>query len=217
MILGPIARALTIASAGLGVLLVVMSARAIFEARAESARASLALEAGDIELAIVRLRSSARWAAPFNVYASEALARLERLAKAEEAALRHDRALMGYRAIHAAIHASRSFYMPHEALLERTDERIAALMAELPPAPIEQGRSVAQRRAEYLALLAPTGPRPAGVLLAFAGFLTWVGSAVVFLLWGVDAEGRVLRGLGRRSALCLLLGWVAFAVGLRIA
>jgi hypothetical protein len=217
MTLGPIARAAAIALAALAVLMCVMSARALFEARAESARATAALAQGDVELAIVRLRSGARWVAPFNVYADEALDRLALLAAAEESAGRTARALMGYRAIHASIHASRSFYTPHEELLVRADERIAALMAEEPPAKIEQGRSLEQRKADYLALLQPSGPHPLGVLLAFAGFVGWVGSAIVFLLWGVDQEGRVLRPLGRRSVLCLLVGWIAFAVGLRIA
>jgi len=217
MMLGPIARSVAMAFVALAVLFAVMSVRALFEARAESAEASVALQAGDVELAIVHLRSAARWVAPFNGYASDALMRLEALAKADEAAGLHVRALQGYRAIHAAIHAGRSFYVPHDALLQRADVRIAALMAAEPPAKIEQGRSSEQRRADYLALLAPSGPRPFGVLLAFAGFAAWVGSAALFLLWGVDAEGRVLKHVGRRSVLFLLLGWIAFAVGLRIA
>jgi hypothetical protein len=90
-------------------------------------------------------------------------------------------------------------------------------MAELPPPKMEAGRSFEQRKADYLALLVGTGPSPLGVLLACLGFVAWVGSAVVFLLWGVDSEGRVLRPLGRRSVFCLLVGWIAFAVGLRIA
>jgi hypothetical protein len=217
MMLGPVARAVAIALASLAVLLCVMSARAVLEARAESARADTALTNGDVELAIVRLRSAARWSAPFNAYASSALTRLERLARADEAAGEKGRALSAYRAIHAAIHATRSFYTPQRALLARADERIAALMAEAPAPAIERGRSFDERKADYLALLAGSGPSAFGVLLAFLGFATWVGSAIVFLLWGVDAEGRVLRPLGRRSVFCLLLGWIAFAVGLRIA
>lgn len=217
MMLGPIARAVAIASATLGVLLCVMSVRAVFEARAESTRARSALAEGDVELAIVRLRSAARWWAPFNVYAEDALASLEQLAQREEGAGNGAHALMAYRAIHASIHAARSFYMPNRELLARSDERIAALMAAERAPKIDADRSFEQRKADYLALLDPAGPRPWAVLLAFAGMLTWVGSAVVFLLWGVDAEGRVLRPLGRRTVFFLLLGWIAFAVGLRVA
>lgn len=217
MMLGPIARAIAIASGGLAVLFAVMSGRALFEARAEAARASSSLAAGDVDLAIVRLRSSARWAAPFNVYAEESLVRLEAIAQAARQRGDAGRELAALRAVHAAIHATRSFYLPHEDRLARADERIAALMAEQPVPPIDRAKSQEQRKADYLRLLAPGGPRPFGVLLALVGFATWVGSAVVFLLWGVDAEGRVLRPLGRRSAFFLLFGWIAFAVGLRLA
>lgn len=214
---GPIARPLLLTFAGILVLFLTMTARSVLEARAEEARARVALAAGDVDGAIIRLRASARWYAPFNVYASDALAELERLAGAAEKKGERDRALFAWRSIHASIHATRSFYMPHTERLARADERIAALMAAEPAVPVEGSRSPAERKADYLALLAPPEPRLFGVLLAMAGFVTWVGSATAFLTWGVDSEGRVLRRFGRRSVACLLLGWIMFAVGLRIA
>lgn len=217
MTLGPVARALAIAGASLCVLMLVMSARAVLEARAEGDKASQAIAAGDLELAIVRLRSSARWDAPFNVYAARSLTRLERLAEQAEQRGEYARALSAYRSVHAAIQATRSLYTPHQDQLTRADLRIAALMAREPAAKIEQGRSEQERAADYLALLASDDPQPLGVLLAFAGFVTWVGSAIVFLSWGVDQEGRILRRVAKRSVICLLAGWIAFAVGLRIA
>jgi hypothetical protein len=44
-----------------------------------------------------------------------------------------------------------------------------------------------------------------------------VGAAIGFLSWGVDHEGRIQRFAAKRSMLFLLAGWIAFAVGLRIA
>jgi len=217
MILGKVPRAFAVVGASLCVLLLVMSLRAVLEARAEAEKASAALAVGDVELAIVRLRASARWDAPFNVYAERSLRRLERLAEQAEQGGEHERALSAYRSVHAAIQATRSFYTPHTDVLARADQRIAALMASEPAASIERSRSESERRADYLALLQAHDPEPLGVLLAFAGFVTWVGSAVVFVSWGVDQEGRILRGVARRSVLFLLLGWIAFAVGLRIA
>lgn len=214
---GPIARPLLLLFAGLFVLFLTLSARAVLEARAEAAHAEVALAAADVDGAIVRLRASARWYAPLNFYASDSLAQLEQIASAAEKRGEHERALSAWRAIHASIHATRSFYIPHTARLARADERIAALMAAEPPAAIEKSRSPTERKADYLALLSPAEPRLFGVLLAITGFLTWVGSATAFLSWGVDSEGRVLRGMGRRSVVCLLLGWIMFAVGLRIA
>jgi hypothetical protein len=217
MMLGPVSRALVIVGASLAVLLLVMSGRALLEARAEAAHASAAIASGDLDLAIVKLRASARWDAPFNVFAARSLTRLVQLAELAEQRGEHERALSAYRSVHAAIQATRSFYTPHTEVLARADERIATLMAREPPAGIELRRSEADRKADYLALLSASDPRPFGVLLAFLGFVTWVGSAVVFLSWGVDQEGRILRQVARRSVLCLLLGWIVFAVGLRIA
>jgi hypothetical protein len=217
MMVGPVKRAIVVALASLAVLLVVMTARALLEARAETAEATLALKRGDVDDALVHLRNGARWDAPFNGYARDARARLEQLAAASEARGERARALAAYRSLHAAIMATRSFYTPHREQLARADDKIASLMASEPPAAIDAQRSEADRKADYLELLEAHDPNPFGVLLAFAGFVTWVGSAVVFLSWGVDREGRILRAVAKRSVLCLLLGWIAFAVGLRIA
>jgi len=217
MKLGSAGRYVAMTALSLLVLLLVMSARAVLAARAEAAEASVALHAGDVDEAIVRLRSSARWYTPFNAYAYGSLVRLEGVAQNAEAHGEPTRALMAYRSMHAAIQATRSFFTPHTDMLARADEHIAALMAKEPAAPIEQNRTEAQRKADYLALLVAKDPNPFGVLLAFAGFATWVGAAMAFLSWGVDAEGRILRIVARRSVLLLLAGWIAFAVGLRIA
>ncbi len=217
MMLGPVKRALAIALASLGVLLSVMTLRAFLEARAEMAEAALVLGRGDVEQAIVHLRGSARWDAPFNGYAGAARAQLIQLAELCEARGDAAHALSAWRSLHAAIMATRSFYTPHPEQLARADERIAALMAKQPPPAIDAQRTEPERKAEYLALLQPRDPNPLGVLLACLGFATWVGAAVVFLQWGVDREGRILRSIARPSALCLLAGWIVFAVGLRIA
>jgi hypothetical protein len=217
MMLSPVKRAIAIALASLAVLMSVMTLRALLEARAEVAEATAALRRGDVDEAIVHLRGSARWDAPFNGYAADARARLVQLAEACEARGDAVHALAAWRSLHAAIMATRSFYTPHQDQLARADERIASLMAREPPPAIDAQRSEADRKADYLALLQPHDPNPWGVLLACAGFVTWVGSAVVFLSWGVDREGRILRAVARPSVLGLLLGWIVFAVGLRIA
>jgi hypothetical protein len=217
MKLGRVARTVAQTLLALLVLMLVMSGRALLESRAAAAQASASLAAGDLDAAIVQLRGSARWYTPFNVYARSSLERLEALAQAADARGERERALSAYRAMHAAIQASRSFYLPHQDLLARADEQIALHMASEPPARIEQHRTPAQRKDDYLELLQPRDPNPTGVLLAFVGFVTWVGAAIAFLSWGVDQEGRILRFVARRSVLFLLAGWIAFAVGLRIA
>lgn len=217
MTLGPLARAFAIFSLSLAAIVLVMALRAVLEARAHAIAADVATDRADLEQTVVQLRSSARWYFPLNPYALRSLVRLEQMAERAESRGERERALGAYRAIHAALHAARGFYTPQAERLTRVDERIAALMAEQPAARMEGARSEAERKADYLALLSRPQPGLLGVLLALAGFVVWVGSAMVFLSWGVDAEGRVLRAVARRSVLCLLLGWIAFAVGLRIA
>jgi len=217
MTLGPFGRALTQLFVVVVVLIALMATRTVLESRAAWAAAEVALAAGDVDRAIDRLRDTARWDAPLNPYAVSALARLDELGQRAEQTGDRARALAAYRAIHGAIMATRSFYTPHAAELARADERIATLMAAEPQAALDRGRTPEERKAAYLALLVPRDPRPLGVLLAFIGLFTWVGSAVAFVTWGVDAEGRFLRRFARRSVICLLVGWIAFAVGLRIA
>jgi hypothetical protein len=90
-------------------------------------------------------------------------------------------------------------------------------MAKEAPPEIDAGKSEAERRALYLSLLQGSAPNSFWVVFALLGCVTWVVSASVFLLRGVDHRGRVVRRIARRSGLMLLLGWIAFALGLRLA
>ena len=217
MMFRPYARGLALALLGASVLCIVMWARAVLEARAEQAHARAALGQGDYVSAIAAYRRSARWNAPGNVYASDALGALEKLGAALEARGDWSDALAAQRAIHAAVHASRGFVTLDRARLERADQRIADLMAKEPPPEIDAGKSEAERRALYLSLLQGRAPNSFWVVFALLGCVTWVVATAVFLLRGVDHRGRVVRRIARRSAVMLLLGWIAFALGLRLA
>ncbi len=217
MTLGPVARFIAAALLSLAVLVAVLSVRALYEARAARAQAEQAIAAGDIEAAITQLRFAARWVAPINPYATGALDALERIAA--QASARGDtvRALAAQRAIHAAIHAGRSFYTPHADRLKRADRAIAYLMAEAPPPEIDVSRSKAQRTLEHREALAVTRPRELWVATALLGFIMWVSGALVFMAHGLDAEGRLVRRIGKRSGLAVVAGWIAFALGLRLS
>jgi hypothetical protein len=217
MKLGPFARAFVTCGLCACVLVLVMAARAVLEARAELARAEAVVAQGDLDAGITALRRAARWNAPGNYYAEAALERLARLADAADMRGDKARALTAYRAIHAAIHASRGFYESERERLAHADRQIAQLMASEAPAEIDAALTLDERRAHYLSLLTGPSPHPGWVLLSCAGFLTWVVAASMFLLRGVDDRGRVVRRVARRSGMMLLLGWIAFALGLRLA
>jgi predicted GNAT superfamily acetyltransferase len=217
MKLGPVTRLLVSGALALSVLLVVMSLRAFLEARAHAGHAQLAQSRGDLAGAIVSLRLSARWDSPFNLYAERSFASLERIARAAEARGDTEQALTAYRAVHAAALSSRGFFVPQHERLARVDPRIEQLrLGAAAQGETHAGMHTLDRR-DYLAALMPDRPRPLGVVIAWAGFAAWVGGASVFLRRGVDAQGRLVRRVARQGAVFALLGWIAFALGLRIA
>jgi hypothetical protein len=209
----------TIACVALGLLalLSLMSVRAVLEARRELTRAEVALAERDLPRAVSHLRLSGRWDSPGNVYAQRALTHLEQVASA--ALLRGDEtlALSAYRAVHASLHASRGVGIRHPELVTRADVQLARLMARQPAAQRDAGLSLAARERRYRELLTLKTPRVLGVLLACGGFFCWTLAFAALVLRGLDDEGRIVRAVARPSFLCLVFGWVAFAVGLHIA
>ena len=217
MTLGPVARAVATVGLSLLVLTTVLTVRAVLEARAGRARAEQAMAANDVDSAIVELRRAARWTAPINPYATGALDALERVGSQARSRGETARALAAYRAAHAAIHAGRSFYTPESERLERVDRVIAAMMAAEPPPEIDVARSPAQRLEGYREALQVSRPRELWVASALFGFITWVCGVLVFMAYGLDAEGRLVRHIAKRSGLSVVVGWIAFALGLRLS
>ncbi len=212
---GPVARPLAIGLGALLVLIAVMWVRALVDARAASLRAERAAVHGDLDAVTSELRAAARWAAPINPYASDALTSLERLGAAARERGDVGLALLHYRSAHAAIHAGRSFYTPHREQLERIDRAIVALMLEQRPAELDAQLTPAELRGLYADALVVHRPRSYAVILALGGFFAWVSGALVFMTRGLDAEGRLARRTAKLSALAVVLGWIAFAFGLR--
>jgi hypothetical protein len=210
-------RTLAFVALGLVALLSLMSVRAVLEARRQLTHAEAALAQRDLPRAVSHLRLSARWDSPGNVYAQRALTNLEQLASA--AALRGDEslALRAYRAVHGSLHAARGVSIRHAELLARADAQIARLMARQPAAQSDAGLSPEARERRYRELLALKTPRVLGVLLACGGFFCWTLAFAALVLRGLDDEGRIVKAIARPSFLCLVFGWVAFAVGLHIA
>lgn len=213
----PLVRIVALVLLGALALLGVMTTRCLLEARAELAYAEAALSQHDQQSAVVHFHAAARWYAPFNVYAKDALRQLEQLAKAAELRADLPLALRAYRGVHGALHATRGVDVSDPAQLERVDARIAALMAQERPAEIDADKPREQRERELREQLHVRGPRTLGVLLSCGGFFTWVIAFGVLILRGLDREGRIVRHVARPSFLCAVFGWVAFAVGLQIA
>jgi hypothetical protein len=204
-----------------GVVLVVLLAlavRVIGSARAELAEARALDGHGDPALTISHYRRAARWYAPLSPYPEQALARLAEIGTQAEHDGDTDLALSAWRSVRAATLGSRSFYVPYEDRLHEADRHIAALMAALPPPPIDARQSVAQREAAHLALLeADPGPALLPSVAALVGLATWIAAAFAFATRAFDDEDRLLAREARTWGAAFVVGMVLFVAGLFLA
>jgi hypothetical protein len=205
-------------SAVVAVVLLALAVRVIGGARAELAEARALDGHGDPAVAISHYRRAARWYAPLSPYPEEALARLAEIGTHAEDAGDTDLALSAWRSIRAATLGSRSFYVPYEDRLHEADRHIAALMARLPPPPIEVRRSVEEREAAHLALLeAEVGPSPFASFAALVGLGTWIAAAFLFATRAFGDDDKIVSREARRWGGVFLGGMVLFLVGLWLA
>lgn len=204
---------------GVLVLFAVVSVRAVLSARSELSRAEQASAAGDAAGELRHLRLAGRWDAPLNPFSAAALTRLDALAVDAEQRGDAAAALAANKALHAALMASASPFRAPAVSLARVDGRLARLLAQDDRARAggPGGEPEPAEVARLRATLEASRPRTGFVLLAFAGLIAWVFGFSSLLLYGLDREGRVVHRVARPSFLFFVFGWVAFAVGLRLA
>jgi tetratricopeptide (TPR) repeat protein len=200
------------------VLFAAVCARVVSSARSELRAGDAYATRGQVEAALVHYRRAARWYAPLSPYHVHALARLGAIGANAERRERPELALEAYRAIRAALLSTRSWYVPEQARLRAADERIASLMAALPPPPMDAGKSREQLRREHLALLrADPAPSVAWTLVLLLGFASWVAGAFAFTLRAIDAEDRLIPGQVRRWGAVIAIGFCLFVLGMSLA
>lgn len=173
---------------------------------------------GQLEAAVVHYRRAARWYAPGSPYHVEALGKLGQIGADAEQRGDVDLALAAYRAVRAAIMSTRSFYVPEPQRLRAADERIASLMAGLPPPAMDAGKSRDQLRSEHLALLsADPGPSVLWSLVLLFGFAVWIAGAIAFTLRAVDEQDRFVRREVLRWGTLIVVGFGLFVLGMSLA
>jgi hypothetical protein len=189
--------------------------RVVTSAAAELRTADAYHTSGDLDAAVVHYRRAARWYAPGSPFHVEALTQLAAIGRSAEGKGDTELALAAYRAIRAAIMSTRSFYVPEQARLRAADERIASLMASLPPPPMDAGKSREQLRREHLALLQEDpGPSVFWSLLLLLGFAMWVGSAFAFTQRAIDEQDRFIKREALRYGALIVLGFGLFVLGM---
>jgi hypothetical protein len=209
--------ALRVAGAA-GVLLAAVTVRVVTSAAAELRAGDGYREAGDLPSAVVHYRRAARWYAPASPYHVAALAKLGAIGADAERAGDNELALSAYRAVRGSILATRSFYVPEQARLRAADERIASLMAALPPPPMDAGKSREQLEREHLALLrADPGPNVLWTFVLLLGFGAWVYGAFAFTLRAIDEDDRLIRREAARWGAVIAVGFGLFVLGMSLA
>lgn len=189
--------------------------RVVSSAADELSQGQRSAARGDWNAAVAHYRRAARWYAPASPYHVRALAALATIGAESEQRGDTELALSAQRAVRAAILSTRSFYTPEPRRLAAANARIAAMMASLPAPPIDAGKSRETLRREHLALLeADNAPSVAWTLVLLAGFVAWVGGAFAFTLRAIDEHDRWVAAEAKRWGSVIVVGLVAFVVGL---
>jgi hypothetical protein len=179
---------------GIVVVLGLLVGRVVWGSRQELAAGRAEYARGDRDGAVIHLGRAAHWYAPGNPFVTDALEELRRIGRQAEMGDQTDLALSAYRAIRSSCLGTRSFYTPHADRLAEANRRIATLMANQPPPPVDRDKTVSQRRDEHLALLERVEqPDPLWSVLACVSFLAWIGGAFGFFLRGLDRDLKLLR------------------------
>jgi hypothetical protein len=184
----------------------------VWEGRSALAEGNQASELGQPEEAIRWWRRAARWYLPAAPHVDAAYDNLEALASQAEKDGKPELALAGWRAVRRSVHATRSFYTPHQDRLQRANQHIAELMA----AQESDDRGTLEERREFHAelLARQVGPSIGWSLLAGLGLLLWVGGGLYFALRGVSADDRLVPPAARLSVVLIAVGLVVWMLGL---
>jgi hypothetical protein len=184
--------AITIAVVG------ALAARVIVSGRAALAAGDAAAASGNLDLAIERWETAARWYLPLAGHVDDAYARLLELAGKD-----HRHALAAWRAVRSAALATRGLWTPHSDDLATANAAIAEIASRDPEGAIAGGPDAAARKTFHTERLArDPGPSRGAVALFALGiacFLTGIG--LLLRKTGPNFVGAAVTVLG-------VLGWM---------
>jgi len=145
------------------------------------------------EKAVPHFERSIQWFVPGSDMPEQAASGLWAIAEAYEQSDRLEEALAAFRLLRSAFYSARSFYTPGQRWIERSNEKIAVLMARLPAQSQAEAEQTFEERKERAlkALTVDKQPHASGAFLAEAGFFGWVAAAFLFIFRAITPAGRL--------------------------
>ncbi len=166
--------------------------KVFISSRSEYHVAKEASAKGDFSTALTHYERAILWYLPIGGYAEASAEAIWKIARGLES---HDKqgALNAYRSLRSAFIAARSFYTPGRPWIARSEEKIAALMAEQTVySEADRLKSLEQKTEEALAILRrPMKPDTPWSIVVVIGFLGWVSGVLIFI-WKAFLEGEGL-------------------------
>lgn len=203
----------TLILAGVLLLAAGLCARMLLGARREVTAAQEAAARGDARGQVLHLRRAMAYYLPGNPWVAQAHDRLRDLARQAQSQGQGASALARWRELRGAVLRLRGITHPYSGSLVEANRAIAALS--------KRGHAFgvgSARRARLLARLgSPPAPHPVWVLVALAGFCTWVGGAVLLLFRGLRPDASVIWQRLWPLALVVGAGFALFYAGLSLA
>ena len=202
----------------LSVPLFALMLRAEVDAAAACRQAGLEELNGQMHEAMYQYARCAEWNTLVTDESDAAVAALIRLALAAE----HDEdlanALVAWRYLRSAwLTTDHIFRFDNQTLL-RANTEIARLMAQLQfrsGSPTVANRTIQQLQDDHLSLLnRRNGPGPWGGGIIFMLFVTWVGTVVWTIWFGVSKDGQLIKTTSARGGLMIAVSFTLFCFSL---
>lgn len=177
-------------------------------ARTEYNAGARALAQGDAYAAIHHFDRAIHWYSPGSRSVAKSIDGLNQIAREFAGKQNAESELYTWRILRSALSSIRHVRQPYADVIATCNDRIAYLMAEKKG---DEGTEAfeAERQMRHARLSKKVGPHTGYALLAEAGFVGWILSALLFIWLGVRPD----RGFhGKRAVLLALLFVVCYLV-----
>ncbi|MDY6861420.1 MAG: hypothetical protein SV062_00355 [Thermodesulfobacteriota bacterium] len=161
----------------------LISAKVYFACKKEFLLAIEEKDNNNSQKALVHLKKALLWYLPKSPYYQKSVKKILEIARESEEK-NPESALGIYRELRGSLYASRSLYTPYKDVIKKCNEKIAEIIAGLPPSNKEDvQKSKLLRKKEALAILEKeSSPSILWSSVMGAGFLGWVGFTIYFII-----------------------------------